>query len=342
MFMLVHRAYTIKHTFLPNEHLPMMRVGPGPHTHPSPELVALDTMLRAGMSDVIPPPAQQREDIKKLAVLCESHEVPEEAVQHIVVEESQQEAWWVHWPGIDNSSAAPTIIYLHGGGRVAGSGELLLGFLYKLSLSAGARVLAADYSLGPETSILRAVDDAVAAYRHVLAAGVPPSAVFVAGESGGGLMASLLLHAIRDRGLPQPSGGWIISPQADLSVSLPSHTENGPRDAMINSRTYPDFVPSTIGDSSLNPQDPRVSPLFADWSDLPPLLFSVSENEILRDDALECERRAREAGTATVLDLAENAPHAYPLFTGYAPEADAGFQRGAWFIQQSLASARAQ
>lgn len=336
VFMAVHRAYTLKHSFMPEVHLPMMPEGSGEHVQPSPELVALDTMLRGGKKDVIDPVPVQRESIKKLAVVCESHEVPEEAISKIVVPASQQEAWWVHWPGVDNSSAAATILYLHGGGRVSGSAEFYVGMFYKLSRSSGARVLGADYSLGPETSILRAVDDAVAAYQHVLAAGVPPHKVFVAGESGGGLMASLLLHAIRDRGLPQPSGGWIISPQTDLAVSLPSHTANAARDAMISAAIYPDFVPMTIGDADLSATDPRVSPMYASWADLPPLLFSVSENEILRDDALEAERRAREAGTSTLLEMRPNVPHAYPLFVGYSPECDAGFERGAWFIQQRL------
>ena len=53
---------------------------------------------------------------------------------------------------------------------------------------------------------------------------------------------------------------------------------------MIQGSTYKQYVRRTIGDDSLSDKDPRVSPLFADWSNLPPLYFTASENELLRDD----------------------------------------------------------
>ena len=66
--------------------------------------------------------------------------------------------------------------------------------MYKLSRSSGFRVLSVDYSLGPEHSILKAVNDTVAAYQYLLDHGIDSKDIFVAGESGGGLMASLTLH----------------------------------------------------------------------------------------------------------------------------------------------------
>jgi monoterpene epsilon-lactone hydrolase len=85
---------------------------------------------------------------------------------------------------------APTadraILYLHGGGYIMGSINTHRELIARLSKAAQARILALDYRLAPEHPFPAPVEDATAAYRWMLAQGLKPSRIAVAGDSAGG------------------------------------------------------------------------------------------------------------------------------------------------------------
>src|SRR5437763_9986517 len=92
------------------------------------------------------------------------------------------------------------ILYLHGGAFIIGSPALYRHLTWRLAAAAGGRVLAADYRLAPEYPFPAALDDAVAAYRWLLADGAEPRRIAVIGDSAGrGLVLSLTLTS-RDEG----------------------------------------------------------------------------------------------------------------------------------------------
>jgi monoterpene epsilon-lactone hydrolase len=62
------------------------------------------------------------------------------------------------------------------------------------------------------------VEDAVAGYRYLLAQGIAPRNIALAGDSAGGGLVVAALVAIRDAGLAQPSCGWCISPWVDMEA----------------------------------------------------------------------------------------------------------------------------
>src|SRR5713101_8585730 len=85
------------------------------------------------------------------------------------------------------------LLYLHGGGYFACSAETHRPITTFFALH-GFHVFAPDYRLAPENRFPAAVEDAVAFYRALLAAGYPPRRIVVSGESaGGGLALSMLL-----------------------------------------------------------------------------------------------------------------------------------------------------
>lgn len=72
------------------------------------------------------------------------------------------------------------------------------------------------------------------------------------------------------------------------------------------------------GDRALD--DPLLSPLFGDFSGLPPLLIQVGSDEILLDDAREAHARAEAAGTDSNLEVWDGMVHVWHWFGDYLDE----------------------
>jgi acetyl esterase/lipase len=107
----------------------------------------------------------------------------------------------------------------HGGAYAIGTAASSIGLASDLARRAGARLVTVDYRLAPEHPHPAAIDDAVAAYRGLLDSGVAASAIAIAGESAGAGLAAATLVALKQVGLPQPSGALLMSPWADLTLS---------------------------------------------------------------------------------------------------------------------------
>lgn len=80
---------------------------------------------------------------------------------------------------------------------------------------------------------------------------------------------------------------------------------------------------------------PLVSPLYADFSDLPPLLFQVGTDEILLDDAVRCAERARQAGVDVSLQVWDGLWHVFQMFS-FLPETKEAVAKIAAFVSQKL------
>ncbi|MGE5857255.1 MAG: alpha/beta hydrolase, partial [Solirubrobacterales bacterium] len=91
--------------------------------------------------------------------------------------------------GADTSRA---VLYLHGGAYVIGSRRTHRGLAAQIALAGNAPVHLLDYRLGPEHKHPAALEDAVAAYRELLASGTDPKSIVVTGDSAGGGLAIAL------------------------------------------------------------------------------------------------------------------------------------------------------
>jgi epsilon-lactone hydrolase len=80
--------------------------------------------------------------------------------------------------------------------------------------------------------------------------------------------------------------------------------------------------------------DPRVSPLYADLSNFPPLLIQVGSAETLLDDAM---RFARAAGAAAVtLEIWPHMIHAWPLWNAHLEDGRRALASAGALIRQHL------
>ncbi len=227
------------------------------------------------------------------------------------------------------------ILYLHGGAYIAGSPRTHRHLGAWLAGAAGARALLPDYRLAPEHGFPAAVDDALAAYRHLLDSGHAGARIALAGDSAGGGLVFALLLAIAREGLPRPASALAFSPWTDLTMTRPSLAGNARRDVMLPVGRFAEVAGLYLQGAA--PDDPLASPVLGAWTDPPPALIAASKSEVLRDDAVAMAERLRAAGGDVTLELWQDMPHAWPLFAGLIPEADETVARAGAFIARHMA-----
>ena len=229
----------------------------------------------------------------------------------------------------DPLAADAVLLYLHGGAFAVGSGHGYRSLWGPLADAAGATGLAIDYRMAPEHTFPTAVDDAVAAYRALLDAGVGPARIAVAGDSaGGGLVVSLLVAA-RDVGLPMPAAAVAISPWADLACAGDSMTAKVDEDLSLDAGELRALADRYLGGADA--RHPLASPVHADLAGLPPLLIQVGTAELLLDDAVRLAGRAANDGVRVRLDVVPGMPHVWHLFAPMLGEGrDAAGAASAW------------
>ncbi|MEZ5236682.1 MAG: alpha/beta hydrolase fold domain-containing protein [Acidimicrobiales bacterium] len=130
-------------------------------------------------------------------------------------------AEWIDAPGGRTDRA---LLYLHGGGYVAGSIDSHRNLTGHLAKATAIRVLALDYRLAPEHPHPAAVQDAVKAFRWMRAQGLDEGAIAVAGDSAGGGLTLATLLSLRDQGDALPGAAVAISPLTDLEATGESMT----------------------------------------------------------------------------------------------------------------------
>ncbi len=235
------------------------------------------------------------------------------------------------WVRPQTGETSATILYLHGGGYVCGSPRTHMGLLKRLTDVGNAQVLALDYRLAPEAPYPAAVMDAWAAYWWLLAQGVAPESIFLAGDSAGGGLCVALMVALRDAGVPQPAGALLFSPWVDLAFRGQSIAANAPRD-YLNEAWLRACARMYLADSDATA--PLVSPLYADLQGLPPLLIQVGTAEMLLDDATRLAHHAVACGVPVELELWENMVHVWQMLDGIEPRARAAVRRAGLFMRR--------
>jgi acetyl esterase/lipase len=82
------------------------------------------------------------------------------------------------------------------------------------------------------------------------------------------------------------------------------------------------------------PADPKVSPVFAELEDLPPMFIQVGSDEILLDDALLLEQRAKAAGVQVSCTVHEGMWHNFQMFNALVEKADKALWAIADFVRR--------
>ncbi|MGD8813389.1 MAG: alpha/beta hydrolase [Anaerolineales bacterium] len=211
------------------------------------------------------------------------------------------------------------LLYLHGGAWMLGSTDMYRAYVSRLAFQSRTQALVINYRLAPEHPFPAGLEDCLTAFHFLVASGISPEKIVVAGDSAGGNLTLALLVALRDRGSPLPGAAVGISPATDLTGSGRSYQSRAEVDPMLGGHEAGDFVQWYVGENA--PDHPLISPLFAELHGLPPILLHVGDHEILLDDSTRFAERARSYGVDTTVVVWPEMFHVFHLFTPLLPEA---------------------
>lgn len=209
------------------------------------------------------------------------------------------------------------VVYMdiHGGGFVAGGGEMCRLLAQLRAMEHGVEVWSVDYRLAPDHVYPAALDDCFEAFTRLLGEKRGDD-VFLAGSSAGGNLAAATLLRARDAGLAMPAGLLLLTPALDMSWSGDSHKTNRHLDTNLTGHAGSGPGLYAVGD----PRDPYLSPLFGDYADgeWPPTFLASGTRDLLLSDAVRMHGVLRRCGREADLYIQEGASHGG--FMGTAPE----------------------
>lgn len=211
--------------------------------------------------------------------------------------------------GHDKQAIGATVLYLHGGGYIGTSPMMYAAFAAALVKATGHEIFIPDYRLAPEFPFPAGVLDATEVYEGMLSRGIEPGHIVVAGDSGGGGLATSLLYHLHQEKIPAPAAVALFSPEVDLALNYPSMAENAPFDVL------PWNVPVAPYLQGVQPDDARVSAAHAEpqpeW--FPPTFVCWGEKEIFRDGIAEFATRLEAAGVPVHSIEESGMFHVFPI-----------------------------
>jgi len=231
-------------------------------------------------------------------------------------------------PGSDSSRV---LMFFHGGGYCSGSIRSHRRLVTEAGRAARMRTLAVGYRLAPEHPFPAAYDDALTAWRFLRNQGIGAADIAIGGDSAGAGLTLGLIGRLRDAQEELPACAWFISPWTDLTMSGSTLASKATVDPLIH-KEYLNELADAYLPAGIDRKDPRVSPLYADFRNFPPILIQIGSDETLLDDATRLAARAGAANVAVTLEIWPNMIHAWPLWNAHLEDGRRALARAGSFI----------
>jgi acetyl esterase/lipase len=206
-------------------------------------------------------------------------------------------------------------------------------FTSRVCKETGCAVFVADYRLAPEFPYPAGANDASAVFDALVALGIPPARIFLAGDSGGGGLANTVLLDHERAAAMRPAGLILFSPEVDLRLDEPSVTENAERDIL------PWNIPTAAYLHGADATSQSVSPLTGDLSGFPPTCVSWGGDEMFRDPIRRYVQRLRAAGVPTDAHEYGGMFHVFPILMPWAEDSHDVFRNLRGFVLKVVAGA---
>lgn len=211
------------------------------------------------------------------------------------------------------------LVFLHGGGWIAGSVDTYDRLCRHIAARAGIRLVSVDYRLAPEHPFPAAIDDAEAAFDWVMrqtgAWGVDPARVAIGGDSAGAALATAVCVARAAEAKPPPRLLWLLYPALDL---VTEHESLRQMDGYVFTRAALEWIVDRYVPDGQDRADPRLSPGLGEVAGLPSAHILVAGFDPLRDQGIAFANRL---GDRATLVVAEGLTHGFADMAGVVPKA---------------------
>ena len=240
---------------------------------------------------------------------------------------------WIALPGRElavriyrpRSGTLPAILYLHGGGWVAGSLATHDGACSALANDADAVVASVHYRRAPESPYPAPNDDAYASLawlvEHAGALDIDASRLALAGDSAGAHLALSCAIEARDRHGPDVAFLLLVYPTVEPHFDTRSYLEHAVSPTLTRDDMkwyWSQYLPAGADDGSA-----RAVPTRDALTDLPPVHVVVAEIDPLHDEGVSLAARLDAAGTHATLVEAPGLVHGFLRAAPYAAAARA-------------------
>lgn len=208
------------------------------------------------------------------------------------------------WVKAANSRCDSAIIYMHGGGLVAGSAVTHRQFAASLSGACAQPVLLINYRLLPEHTYPAPLDDVLLVYNALLSTKRYSSDQLVfGGDSSGATLVLAALVKFRDAGVPMPNCAFTVSGAFDMTLTSESMQSNSCTDPHLSKAALKKWQKDYL---HYDLKSPDLSPYYANLADLPPLMLLVGGQEPWRCDSHNVAYKIKQSsGTVTLREWSE-------------------------------------
>lgn len=234
------------------------------------------------------------------------------------------------------------ILYFHGGAYISGLISHYRTFAKDFYNSCNADLVLLDYKTAPEFKYPSQLNEALDLWEYLTEnMGYKPENIILGGDSAGGNLTLAMMLKLRDENKKLPKAAFCMSPWADMTASGSSYLNNyqkdilfGEKDKEVDETIRRKFLNSEIycfiGDADR--KDPYVSPVFGEYYDFPPMMFTVGEYEMLLSDTLTIVKNLKENNVPVSLEIKPAMFHTYTIYGAFMPEAVESFEKILEFI----------
>jgi epsilon-lactone hydrolase len=236
---------------------------------------------------------------------------------------------------VSGSDESRILLYFHGGGYCSGSIQSHRRLVTEAGRAARMRTLGVAYRLAPEHPFPAAYDDALTAWRFLRSQGIAAAHIAIGGDSAGAGLALVLISRLRDAREELPACGWLVSPWADLTMSGSTLESKAAVDPIIH-KEYLNELADAYVPAGMDRKDPRLSPLYADFRNFPPMLIQIGSDESLLDDATRLAARAGREDVAVTLEIWPHMIHAWPLWNAHLEDGRRALANAGAFLREHI------
>jgi len=244
------------------------------------------------------------------------------------------------------------IFWIYGGAFLGGDSKGNLGIAEKMGMLCADKeknedmrdVFIPDYRLIPEYHLDDAIHDMVLSYEYlVYERGIAPKDITLVGVSSGGGLVVLIMQSLakarkqyeaRNEEVPMPAGGVMMGPFVDFTEPKGTMKEHIKHDLVVNQSVYDEGIPFLEKVLGSHANRVKASPVYGDFTGLPPLCIVVSEHEVVYDQAMVLAKRAKDQGVDVTVGVWKYMCHVFPLLCPFIPEGRESFDFMLKFVKE--------